>query len=194
MKRRRGVKHNKYTSFGHPLLRLFYFNSAHVLGASSTLESVRPYLSVMGSNIVHCGSNGSGQTAKLCNNLAMAIQMVGTAEALNMGDSLGLDPKILAGIMNTSTSRCWSSDSYNPYPGVLDGVPASNNYEGGFGSSLMLKDLGLATSAAGAVKSATPLGNATKEIYTMMESMEMGGKDFGAVLQFLKGNCGNKKC
>ncbi|GMH57596.1 hypothetical protein TL16_g06101 [Triparma laevis f. inornata] len=163
-------------------------------GESSTLDAVKPYLETMGANIVHCGANGSGQTAKLCNNLAMAIQMVGTAEALNMGDSLGLDPKILAGIMNTSTSRCWSSDSYNPYPGVLEGVPAGNDYEGGFGSSLMLKDLGLATSAAGAVKSATPLGNATKEIYTMMESMDMGKKDFGAVLQFLKGNCGNKKC
>ena len=64
----------------------------------------------------------------------MAISMIGTSEALNMGEKLGLDPKVLAGIMNTSTSRCWSSDSYNPYPGVLEGVPASNGYEGGFGS------------------------------------------------------------
>lgn len=142
----------------------------------------------MGGNIVHCGANGAGQSAKLCNNLAMAISMIGTSEALNMGEKLGLDPKILAGIMNTSTSRCWSSDSYNPYPGVLEGVPASNDYEGGFGSSLMLKDLGLATAAAGAVKSPTPLGNVTKEIYTMVEGAGLGGKDFGVVLQFLRGS------
>ena len=74
--------------------------------------------------------------------------MAGVAEAMNMGIKLGIDPTKLAGIMNTSTARCWSSDTYNPCPGVMEGVPSSNNYEGGFGAALMQKDLGLAVDAA----------------------------------------------
>jgi len=142
----------------------------------------------MGANIIHCGTSGAGQSTKLCNNLAMGIQMVGVAEALNLGEALGLDPKTLAAVMNTSTSRCWSSDSYNPHPEVLEGVPSTNNYDGGFGVSLMLKDLRLATDAANKVGSPSPLGNQTKELYSMTEGAGMGGKDFGVVLQYLKGN------
>jgi 3-hydroxyisobutyrate dehydrogenase len=151
------------------------------------LGQARPLLEAMGANVIHCGTSGAGQSTKLCNNLAMGIQMVGVSEALNLGEKLGLDPKVLASVMNTSTSRCWSSDSYNPHPAVLEAVPATNNYDGGcesarrliylwfcaipnhvpsraVGVSLMLKDLKLATSAAEAVGSSTPLGNATKEL------------------------------
>jgi 3-hydroxyisobutyrate dehydrogenase len=157
-------------------------------GSDAELSTARPLLEAMGANIVHCGDSGAGQSAKLCNNMAMGIQMIGVSEALNLGEKLGLEPKVLASIMNTSTSRCWSSDSYNPHPDVLEGVPSTNNYAGGFGVSLMLKDLKLATSAASAVGSPCPLGNATKELYSMTEGAGMGGKDFGVVLQYLKGN------
>lgn len=154
-------------------------------GEEKDLEAARSFLEIMGGNIVHCGSNGAGQSTKLCNNLAMGIQMIGVVEALNMGTKLGLDAKTLASVMNTSTSRCWSSDSYNPYPGVCENVPASRDYENGFGVSLMLKDLKLATHAAEEVRSPTPLGNLTKEIYTMCEAHGYGEKDFGVVIDFL---------
>ena len=89
-------------------------------GSSSDLEAARPHLEVMGANVIHCGDNGAGQSTKLCNNLAMGIQMVGVVEAINMGTKLGLDAKTLASVMNTSTSRCWSSENYNPFPGVCE--------------------------------------------------------------------------
>ena len=89
-------------------------------GSESDLNSALPYLKAMGSNVVHCGPNGAGQSTKLCNNLAMGIQMVGVVEAINMGTKLGLDAKTLADVMNTSTSRCWSSENYNPHPGVCE--------------------------------------------------------------------------
>ena len=113
-------------------------------GEEKNVESAKFLLNAMGSNIVHCGPNGSGEVAKLCNNLALAIEMIGVSEALALGKAHGMDPKLLSSIMNTSTARCWSSDTYNPAPGVIPTVPSSNNYNGGFGVSLMTKDLHLA--------------------------------------------------
>ncbi|TKC33677.1 hypothetical protein EI555_006282, partial [Monodon monoceros] len=98
----------------------------------------------MGSHVVHRGAVGTGQAWKICKNLLLAISRIGTAEAMNLGLRLGLDPKLLAKILNTSSGRCWSRDTYNPVPGVMDGVPLANYYQGGFGATLMAKDLGLA--------------------------------------------------
>eukprot|EP00178_Gracilaria_changii_P008148 TRINITY_DN25134_c0_g1_i1.p1 TRINITY_DN25134_c0_g1~~TRINITY_DN25134_c0_g1_i1.p1 ORF type:complete len:104 (+),score=3.95 TRINITY_DN25134_c0_g1_i1:312-623(+) len=102
----------------------------------------------MGKNIFNCDKAGAGQIAKVCNNMALAIQMVSAAEALALGKSLGMDSKILTNIMKVSSSRCWSVDTYNPVPGVLEGVPANKNYDVGFACDLMLKDLRLAVEAA----------------------------------------------
>ena len=113
-------------------------------GNGFALERARPLLEVMGKKIVHCGGPGTGGITKLCNNLALAIQMIGTAEALALGKKLGMDPKKLSEVMSTSTARCWSVDTYNPCPGVMENVPSSRNYEGGFSASLMEKDIGLA--------------------------------------------------
>jgi len=110
-------------------------------GSAASYESVKPVLSGMGKNIVHCGDTGTGQVAKICNNLVLGITMAGVAEAMALGESLGIDPKVLGGIMNTSTGRCWSSDTYNPYPGLIETAPSSRGYTGGFGTDLMLKDL-----------------------------------------------------
>jgi 3-hydroxyisobutyrate dehydrogenase len=113
-------------------------------GSAAVYEQVRPFLLAMGKNIVHCGETGTGQVAQICNNLVLGITMAGVAEAM----SLGVDAKVLGGIINTSTGRCWSSDTYNPYPGVIATAPSSRGFTGGFGTDLMLKDLGLATDAA----------------------------------------------
>jgi 3-hydroxyisobutyrate dehydrogenase len=117
--------------------------------------------------------------------LALAIEMVGICEAMNLGVKLGMDPKLMAGIFNTSSSRCWSSDTYNPVPGVMENVPASRGYEGGFGVDLMAKDLGLAISAANSVKAPLPLGSGALQLYNLISQHGKGKKDFGYVYAFL---------
>mgnify|MGYP003891932685 FL=1 len=118
---------------------------------------------------------------QLCNNLAMAISMVGTSEAMHLGQKMGIDSQVLAGIMNTSTSRCWSSDTYNPVPGVLPGVPSSKDWEGGFGVALMLKDLKLAMDAKNECGASGILGPTSTDLYDKIDQCGLGKKDFGYV-------------
>ncbi|CAG5114969.1 unnamed protein product, partial [Candidula unifasciata] len=155
-------------------------------GSESSFNQAKVILDSMGKNVVHCGVVGTGQAAKICNNMLLAISMIGTSETMNLGIRLGLDPKLLARVLNMSSGRCWSSEVYNPVPGVLDGVPASNGYKGGFGTALMSKDLGLAQNAAIATKSATPLGSLAHHIYRLMCQHGLGSKDFSSAFQFLQ--------
>jgi 3-hydroxyisobutyrate dehydrogenase len=147
-------------------------------GSKEAFERAKPILQAMGRNIVHCGGVGLGQAVKVCNNLVLGISMVGVSEAMNLGIKLGLDPKLLAGIFNTSSARCWSSDTYNPVPGVMENVPASRGYSGGFGVDLMRKDLGLALSAAEAIHVSLPMGSRSKEVYDAISAAGQGGMDF----------------
>ena len=153
-------------------------------GDESTMEKARPLLEAMGSKIIYCGPNGSGQVVKLCNNLALAIQMIGVSEAMNLGTQLGMDAKLLASIFNCSTARCWSSDSYNPVPGVMENVPSSKGYVGGFGVDLISKDLSLAMTAAQSVKAPVPLGSAALQLYNLMSTHGLGNKDFAVPYAF----------
>jgi 3-hydroxyisobutyrate dehydrogenase len=154
--------------------------------ATDQFALIKPVLASMGKNIVHCGDSGTGQVAKICNNMLLAISMIGVAEAMNLGASLGIDPKVLAGIINTSSGRCWSSDTYNPYPGVMDNVPAARDYSGGFGADLMLKDLGLATDAAKHAKQPVALGALAQQLYQALSAQGSGGKDFSAIINLFK--------
>jgi 3-hydroxyisobutyrate dehydrogenase len=155
-----------------------------MVGATPELYArIRPVLAQMGKNIVHCGASGNGQVAKICNNLLLGISMIGVSEAMNLGAALGIDPKVLAGIINTSSGRCWSSDTYNPYPGVMEGVPASRGYSGGFGADLMLKDLGLALEAAKHAKQPVVLGAAAQQLYQMFSARGTGAEDFSAIIK-----------
>ncbi|KAI9193550.1 NAD binding domain of 6-phosphogluconate dehydrogenase-domain-containing protein [Polychytrium aggregatum] len=150
---------------------------------------VKPILSHMGKNIVYCGPNGNGQVAKICNNMLLGISMIAASETMNLGVRLGMDPKLLAGILNTSTGRCWSTDTYNPCPGVLPNVPSSRDYEGGFGNSLMAKDLGLAITAANEAKSTVILGGMAHQIYNQVSSTPgFEKKDFSSVFKWLNDN------
>lgn len=151
-------------------------------GEEALFNQMKSLLQSMGKNIVYCGGAGNGQVAKVANNMLLGISMIGTAEAMALGVSLGMDAKVLAGIINTSSGRCWSSDTYNPYPGVLENVPASRGYTGGFGSDLMLKDLGLATEAAKLAKQPVPLGSLAQQIYQTFSLQGSGGLDFSAVI------------
>ncbi|KAF5307461.1 hypothetical protein FQR65_LT06816 [Abscondita terminalis] len=145
------------------------------------------YLMQMGGRIMHCGGPGAGQIAKLCNNLILGISMIGIAEGMNLGAKMGLDVKTLAQVVNTSTGRCWSSDTYNPVPGIMENVPASDNYNGGFQTQLIAKDLALATNVAVSCGAPIPLGSAAHQIYRTMAAYGYGNKDFGAVYKFLQG-------
>jgi 3-hydroxyisobutyrate dehydrogenase len=151
-------------------------------GDARNFEVVKPVLANMGKNIVHCGDCGNGQVAKICNNMLLGISMIGVSEAMSLGVALGIDPKVLAGIINTSSGRCWSSDTYNPYPGVMDNVPASRDYTGGFGADLMLKDLGLATDAARPAKQPLIMGALAQQLYQLMSSRGNGKQDFSAII------------
>jgi 3-hydroxyisobutyrate dehydrogenase len=155
-------------------------------GLVGDFERAKVILSHMGKNIVHCGPTGTGQAAKICNNMLLAISMIGTAEAMHLGKKLGLDPKMLAKVLNTSSGRCWSSEMYNPCPGVIEGIPSSNNYQGGFGSVLMVKDLGLAQNSATATQCPTPMGSLAHQIYRIMCNSGYGKRDFASVFLFLE--------
>ncbi|PLT17518.1 MULTISPECIES: 3-hydroxyisobutyrate dehydrogenase [Ralstonia] len=155
-------------------------------GTAQAFEQVRPVLSAMGKNLVHCGDTGAGQGAKICNNLVLGITMVGVAEAMSLGEALGIDPKVLGGIINTSTGRCWSSDTYNPFPGVIETAPSSRGYTGGFGTDLMLKDLGLAGDAAKSVRQPVYLGALAQQLYQTVSSKGDGKLDFSAVIKLYR--------
>lgn len=150
-------------------------------GEAGHLERARPVLAAMGKNIFHAGPDGAGQVAKVCNNQLLAVHMIGTAEAMALGVASGLDPAVLAEIMRQSSGGNWSLEKYNPWPGVMDNVPASRGYSGGFMAELMAKDLGLAQEAAQATGSSTPMGALALQLYRMLLKQGDGRLDFSAV-------------
>jgi 3-hydroxyisobutyrate dehydrogenase len=159
-----------------------------MVGASQALfAALQPVLAQMGKNIVHCGEVGTGQVAKICNNMLLGISMIGVAEAMALGSALGIDTQVLAGVINSSTGRCWSSEAYNPWPGIVATAPASRGYSGGFGAQLMLKDLGLATEAAKQANQPVVMGALAQQLYQAMSLRGDGGLDFSAIVKGYQG-------
>jgi 3-hydroxyisobutyrate dehydrogenase len=163
-------------------------------GDGAALDRARPVLEAMGKNIFHAGEAGAGQVAKMCNNMLLAVLMSGTAEALALGVREGLDPAVLSNIMKQSSGGNWALNVYNPYPGVMEGVPASRGYEGGFLVDLMLKDLGLALDAAAKLGQSAPLGSLARSLYTLHKQQgsspeqDAGRLDFSSIQKlFLAG-------
>jgi 3-hydroxyisobutyrate dehydrogenase len=150
-------------------------------GETSAVECVRPILEKMGKNIFHAGPNGAGQTVKVCNNMLLGIQMLGTCEALRLGIANGMDPKVLSEIMSKSSGRNWALEVYNPCPGVIENVPASKAYTGGFGVDLMLKDMGLATENAQDLEASVPLAQLAQKLYEAHSKAGNGQLDFSSV-------------
>jgi len=149
---------------------------------------VKPFLECMGKSIFNCQKIGAGQIAKVCNNMSLAIEMIGISESLALGAKLGMDSTILTNIMKVSSSRCWSVDTYNPVPGVMENVPASRDYEKGFACELMLKDVKLALGAAEEVNCKTELGKRSGEIYEQLINAGLGKKDFGVIYDVILKN------
>lgn len=156
-------------------------------GAEEAVARAEPVLLQMGKKVFHAGGAGAGQTAKLCNNMLLAIHMIGTCEALQLGVDNGLDPAVLSEIMQASSGRNWSLELYNPWPGVMENVPAAREYQGGFATDLMNKDLMLAMEAAMASGSATPLGSVAKSLYALHGRQGHGALDFSSIVQLLQG-------
>mgnify|MGYP001206130758 FL=1 len=155
-------------------------------GSVENVEKAKPILSKMGKNIFHAGDSGSGQIAKLCNNMLLAIHMSGTAEALSMGVKSGLDPGVLSEIMSKSSGGNWSLDKYNPYPGVMTESPASKDYQGGFLNKLMIKDLNLAKELAQDSKTETPMGDSARKLYDELIEQGLEDLDFSSVQKLFK--------
>ena len=150
-------------------------------GSDDAFAKAEPILAVMGKNIFHAGDHGAGQVAKICNNMLLGILMAGTAEAINWGVKNGLDPKVLSDIMLQSSGRNWTLEVYNPYPQVMENVPSSNGYKGGFMSKLMQKDLNLAMQTAKDTDVETPMGAKATELYEA-HTLENGDKDFSSIM------------
>ncbi|MBA3988621.1 3-hydroxyisobutyrate dehydrogenase [Aliidiomarina maris] len=153
-------------------------------GDAADIEEARAVLGNMGKNVFRAGDHGAGQVAKICNNMLLAILMAGTSEALQLGRANGLDPKVLSQIMLQSSGRNWTLEVYNPCPYVMEGVPSSNNYAGGFQVDLMAKDLGLAMDTAQAVEARTPLGEMAQSLYQQHSQDGFGGKDFSSIFNY----------
>ena len=155
-------------------------------GPLEVLAKIRHLLNIMGKNVIHCGEVGMGETAKICNNMMLGISMIGTSEAMSLGIALGIDPKKLASVLNVSSGRSWCSDTYNPCPGVIEGVPSSNEYKGGFATALMKKDLALSQNMSNQLDLTTPLGALSLHLYRILCNKGFGDKDFSYVFKFLQ--------
>jgi len=156
-------------------------------GEDAAFQRAKPILDKMGKNIFHAGGAGNGQAAKICNNMLLAISMIGTCEAFVLAEKLGLDHETLFKISSTASGQCWSLTSYCPVPGPVPASPANRDYQAGFTAAMMLKDLKLAQSAAQAAGAATPLGAQATALYTLFESAGAGGRDFSGIIQLLRG-------
>jgi 3-hydroxyisobutyrate dehydrogenase len=166
---------------------------AFMVGSPSDalFERSKAILSSMGKNIFNCKGFGGGQVAKTCNNMALAIQMISVSEALSLASKLGLDPQIMANIMVTASSRCWSIDTYSPLPGHLPNVPSSRDYERGFNIELQLKDLGIAMNSAKKAGAKVEMGEHATAIYTELNK-SYPKKDIGYIYKILE-QYGQKK-
>ena len=152
-------------------------------GSEAAFAKAKPVLDVMGQKAVHCGASGSGQAAKICNNMILGVNMIGTCEAFALADKLGLDRQKMFDVVSTSSGYSWVMNAYCPAPGVGPQSPADNDYQPGFASELMLKDLRLSQMAAEGANADTPMGQAATEIYTRFVEDEGGkGRDFSAML------------
>jgi 3-hydroxyisobutyrate dehydrogenase len=153
-------------------------------GSDAAFARAQPILAAMGKAVIHAGAAGNGQAAKICNNMLLAIHMIGTCEAFAMADKLGLDAQTFYDISSVSSGQCWSMTSYCPVPGVGPVTPADNGYQGGFAAGLMLKDLKLAMEAAAGAGAKVELGDHARVIYEAFAA-ENAATDFSGIIRTL---------
>jgi 3-hydroxyisobutyrate dehydrogenase len=155
-------------------------------GEDKAFAAAKPVLENMGKKIVHCGGDGAGQAVKICNNMMLAVSMIGVCEGFALAEKLGLSHQALFDVVSTSSGQSWALTSYCPVPGMVPTSPANNEYKPGFAAALMVKDLTLAQDAAKAAGAATPLGKHAQEIYKAFDASGHGGVDFSGIIQHVR--------
>jgi 3-hydroxyisobutyrate dehydrogenase len=157
-------------------------------GLDDAFARAKPILETMGKVVIHAGQAGAGQAAKICNNMLLGASMVATAEAFVLAQKLGLDAQTFFDIASKASGQCWSMTSYCPVPGPVPAAPSNRDYEGGFASALMLKDLKLAVEAAQSVGASVPMGAQAEALYQMFVGLGGASKDFSGVTKLLDGS------
>ncbi|QDZ02909.1 3-hydroxyisobutyrate dehydrogenase [Nitratireductor mangrovi] len=159
-------------------------------GSDKAFARAEPILEPMAGRVVHCGGDGAGQAAKICNNMILGISMIGVSEAFVLAEKLGLSHQALFDVASTSSGQCWSITSYCPVPGPVPASPANKEYKPGFAAALMLKDLRLAQEAAASAGAVTPMGAEAAQLYALFNARGHGGDDFSGIINFLRGDKG----
>jgi 3-hydroxyisobutyrate dehydrogenase len=157
-------------------------------GPDGAFARGKPFLDIMGQNIVHTGGSGNGQVAKICNNMILGATMIAVSESFVMADKLGLDAQTLYDICSTSSSSCWALNTYCPVAGPAPASPANRDYEAGFTAAMMLKDLRLAQGAAQDADTAAPMGAAAEALYALFCNSDDDSLDFSAIINMIRGN------
>lgn len=157
-------------------------------GTSESFAKAKSFLDIMGKNVFHAGDAGNGQVAKICNNMLLGIHMIGTCEAFNLAEKLGLDAQTFYDISSTASGQNWSMTSYCPAPGPVESAPSNRDYQPGFTAAMMLKDLRLAQDAAKSADAQTPLGQHSEELYAQMEVLKKDGLDFSGIMKLINGS------
>jgi 3-hydroxyisobutyrate dehydrogenase len=154
-------------------------------GEEQAFELAKPVLAAMGKKIIHTGLAGSGQAAKICNNMILGISMIAVSEAFILAEQLGLSPQKLFEVVSNSSGQCWAMSQYAPVPGILPNVPANRGYQPGFTAAMMLKDLRLSQNSAAAVAIETPLGAQATALYQQFNDEGQSDLDFSAIIKIL---------
>ena len=162
-------------------------------GSAEAFERARPILEPMAKAVIHAGEAGSGQAAKICNNMILGATMVVTCEAFVLAQKLGLDPKVFFDISSKASGQSWSMTTYCPVAGVGPETPADHDYEGGFAAALMLKDLKLALAAAEDAGVPVEMGEEAEEVYEEFIEKGGGNKDFSGVIRMIDGSWNSSK-
>lgn len=157
-------------------------------GPEAAFRKAEPYLSKMGKAVIHAGEAGAGQAAKICNNMLLAIHMIGTCEAFALAQKLGLDPQKFFDISSKASGQNWSMTSYCPVPGPVPNAPSNRDYTPGFATAMMLKDLKLAMDAAQAAGASTPLGAQAEALYAMFDNLGGRERDFSGIYKLIDGS------
>lgn len=155
-------------------------------GEARDFEEAKPVLACMGANLIHVGPVGSGEVAKICNNLIAGVAAVAVSEAFRIAEGFGVDPKILTDVISKSSGHTWVMEHAHPVPGMVAKAPANRDYAPGFMTDLMAKDLGLAVSAARDLRVPVFVAPAAQQLLRLASSQGLGRKDFSVVYEFLK--------
>lgn len=156
-------------------------------GSDAAFAVAQPFLQVMGKNVFHAGGSGNGQAAKIANNMLLGISMIGTCEAFNLAEKLGLDAQTFFNISSTASGQCWSMTSYCPAPGPVPAAPSNRDYQPGFAVAMMLKDLKLASGAADGAGAQITFGKLAEQVYEQLAADGYDGLDFSGVMKRVRG-------